>query len=141
MDDSSSMAGSLWKEVQYTLSFFFVSAEISFLAQAKRALATLADVASQYDANGIDIHFLNYYESLTGVTVSCLLANREWLLIEHPHRMADLSMIISLDSDPKGRLLLDTASISSLVIISAAWTPLRDGRMRVITLRAGTSGP
>lgn len=51
MDDSSSMAGSLWKE-------------------AKQALATLADVASQYDANGVDIHFLNHYGSITGVTES-----------------------------------------------------------------------
>lgn len=51
MDDSSSMAGSLWKE-------------------AKQALATLADVASQYDANGVDIHFLNHYGSMTGVTDS-----------------------------------------------------------------------
>ncbi|KAG1896451.1 uncharacterized protein F5891DRAFT_1053926 [Suillus fuscotomentosus] len=51
MDDSSSMAGSLWKE-------------------AKQALATLAGVASQYDANGVDIHFLNHYESITGVTDS-----------------------------------------------------------------------
>ncbi|KAJ8588906.1 hypothetical protein M405DRAFT_739443, partial [Rhizopogon salebrosus TDB-379] len=47
MDDSSSMAGSLWKE-------------------AKQALATLADVASQYDTNGVDIHFLNYSGSITG---------------------------------------------------------------------------
>lgn len=51
MDDSSSMAGSLWKE-------------------AKQALATLADVASKYDANGVDIHFLNHYGSMTGVTDS-----------------------------------------------------------------------
>lgn len=51
MDDSSSMAGSLWKE-------------------AKQALATLAGVASQYDANGVDIHFLNHYGSMTGVTDS-----------------------------------------------------------------------
>lgn len=51
MDDSSSMAGSLWKE-------------------AKQALATLADVACQYDANGVDIHFLNHYGSMTGVTDS-----------------------------------------------------------------------
>ncbi|KAG1717436.1 uncharacterized protein EDB91DRAFT_1241218 [Suillus paluster] len=48
MDDSSSMAGSLWKE-------------------AKQALATLADVASKYDANGVDIHFLNHRGSLTGI--------------------------------------------------------------------------
>ncbi|KAG1735453.1 hypothetical protein EDB19DRAFT_1104901 [Suillus lakei] len=51
MDDSSSMAGSLWKE-------------------AKQALATLADVAGQYDANGVDIHFLNHYGSITGVADS-----------------------------------------------------------------------
>ncbi|OAX42055.1 hypothetical protein K503DRAFT_767131 [Rhizopogon vinicolor AM-OR11-026] len=35
---------------------------------AKKALATLADVASRYDTNGVDIHFLNYSESITGVT-------------------------------------------------------------------------
>lgn len=51
MDDSSSMVGSLWKE-------------------AKQALATLADVASKYDANGVDIHFLNHHGSMTGVTDS-----------------------------------------------------------------------
>lgn len=51
MDDSSSMAGSLWRE-------------------AKQALATLADVAGQYDANGVDIHFLNHYGSITGVADS-----------------------------------------------------------------------
>jgi hypothetical protein len=41
-------------------------------SQAKQALATLADVASQYDTNGVDIHFLNYSGSITGVTVSCI---------------------------------------------------------------------
>lgn len=51
MDDSSSMAGSLWKE-------------------AKQALATLADVAGKYDANGVDIHFLNHHASMTGVADS-----------------------------------------------------------------------
>ncbi|KAG2115496.1 hypothetical protein DEU56DRAFT_761685 [Suillus clintonianus] len=49
MDDSSSMRGSLWKE-------------------AKQALAELVEVASQYDANGVDIYFLNHYGSMTEVT-------------------------------------------------------------------------
>jgi len=49
--------------------------------QAKQALATLADVASQYDANGVDIHFLNHYGSITGVTVSSLFVQHKLALI------------------------------------------------------------
>ncbi|KAG1723417.1 uncharacterized protein EDB91DRAFT_1271039 [Suillus paluster] len=53
MDDSSSMTGSLWNEVE-------------------QALAMLINVASQYDASaaGIDIHFLNSNTTMTGVTDS-----------------------------------------------------------------------
>ncbi|KAG1743605.1 uncharacterized protein EDB91DRAFT_1081001 [Suillus paluster] len=53
MDDSSSMTGSLWNE-------------------AEQALATLVDVASQYDASaaGIDIQFLNCNATMKGVTDS-----------------------------------------------------------------------
>jgi hypothetical protein len=40
VDDSSSMEGALWHE-------------------ARDALAGIAEAASQYDANGIDLHFLN----------------------------------------------------------------------------------
>ncbi|KAG1743553.1 uncharacterized protein EDB91DRAFT_1335728 [Suillus paluster] len=60
MDDSSSMTGSLWNE-------------------AEQALATLVDVASQYNASaaGIDIQFLNCNATMTGVT-SCPRAVRKF---------------------------------------------------------------
>ncbi|CAE7090599.1 unnamed protein product [Rhizoctonia solani] len=48
IDDSGSMAGGLW-------------------AQAGRALAGVATVASQYDDDGIDIYFLNSKDFLQGV--------------------------------------------------------------------------
>jgi gentisate 1,2-dioxygenase len=40
VDDSSSMAGAYWEE-------------------AGNALASLAQVAGQYDVDGVDVHFLN----------------------------------------------------------------------------------
>jgi uncharacterized protein with von Willebrand factor type A (vWA) domain len=40
VDDSGSMQGALW-------------------AEARDALASLAETASKYDADGIDVHFLN----------------------------------------------------------------------------------
>ncbi|KAG8685005.1 hypothetical protein FRC08_013347 [Ceratobasidium sp. 394] len=49
IDDSGSMAGSLWRE-------------------AGKALEGVARVAAQYDDDGIDIHFLNCKESMHGVT-------------------------------------------------------------------------
>ncbi|KAG9086575.1 hypothetical protein FRC07_013052 [Ceratobasidium sp. 392] len=49
IDDSGSMAGSLWRE-------------------AGRALEAVARVAAQYDDDGIDIHFLNCRESVLSVT-------------------------------------------------------------------------
>ncbi|QRV87272.1 von willebrand factor type A domain protein [Ceratobasidium sp. AG-Ba] len=49
IDDSGSMSGARWKE-------------------AGRALANVAEKASMYDPNGIDIHFLNSYESARDVT-------------------------------------------------------------------------
>ncbi|KAG8747075.1 hypothetical protein FRC10_002491 [Ceratobasidium sp. 414] len=49
IDDSGSMAGSLWRE-------------------AGKALEGVARVAAQYDDDGIDIHFLNSRESMFGVT-------------------------------------------------------------------------
>ncbi|KAG8785395.1 hypothetical protein FRC12_017655 [Ceratobasidium sp. 428] len=50
IDDSGSMAGSLWRE-------------------AGEALEGVARVAAQYDDDGIDIHFLNSRESLIGAQV------------------------------------------------------------------------
>ncbi|KAG9073740.1 hypothetical protein FRC06_011179, partial [Ceratobasidium sp. 370] len=49
IDDSGSMAGSLWRE-------------------AGKALEGVARVAAQYDDDGIDIHFLNSKESMYSVT-------------------------------------------------------------------------
>ncbi|KAG8779682.1 hypothetical protein FRC12_023950 [Ceratobasidium sp. 428] len=49
IDDSGSMAGSLWRE-------------------AGKALEGVARVAAQYDDDGIDLHFLNCRESMLGVT-------------------------------------------------------------------------
>ena len=62
LDDSGSMEP-LWGQVQ---SPFLSAPSIEmvvyywFLFQACRALAMLAVVASRYDRNGIDIHFLNH---------------------------------------------------------------------------------
>lgn len=54
VDDSGSMAGSLWRE-------------------AGKALADVARVAAQYDDDGIDIHFLNSKEFASKVKVSILI--------------------------------------------------------------------
>ncbi|CDO73817.1 hypothetical protein BN946_scf185015.g146 [Trametes cinnabarina] len=47
VDDSGSMRGALWNEANLPV------------VQARDALATLADVAAKYDADGIDLCFLN----------------------------------------------------------------------------------
>ena len=62
VDDSGSM-DPLWSQVRCLL--FLLSTELiveprCLPLQACKALATLAAVASRYDKNGIDIHFLNH---------------------------------------------------------------------------------
>ena len=52
VDDSSSMEGSSW-------------------AEAREALAGLADAAAKYDQEGIDVHFLNNPRVGTNIKVRC----------------------------------------------------------------------
>lgn len=75
VDDSGSMGyseggpgtPSRWDEV---FVFQVVSLLLLNQSQAKEALATLAGIAGAYDADGIDIHFLNSRAKGIGMTVS-----------------------------------------------------------------------
>jgi hypothetical protein len=60
VDDSGSMRGERWKEVrvQYFYSVILCHLLVTEL-KARSALASLAHTAAKYDADGIDVHFLN----------------------------------------------------------------------------------
>lgn len=61
VDDSGSMEGSRWLEVcsRYLRPLQCTVKLIRRSSQAREALAALADIASKYDADGIDVCFLN----------------------------------------------------------------------------------
>lgn len=61
VDDSSSMAGEAWREVSVPLicGCCAISNPCHIRQQTREALAALAEIASKYDADGIDVCFLN----------------------------------------------------------------------------------
>lgn len=71
VDDSGSMGGALWKEVRRNLHVW--QRRISPRLQARDALGDLANLASKYDKDGIDIRFLNSAIEGNGLTVCGLL--------------------------------------------------------------------
>jgi hypothetical protein len=73
--DDSFFVGVLFLSVAWVLIYFIQMEQEQSWTLVREALAGIADFASQYGSQGIDLHFLHHYDSHTNIKV-CLAAHR-----------------------------------------------------------------